>query len=371
LPTRHSPFYNEIVALGATMGRVGGDFVSAHFFEGVEQEHLNTRRNVGVQDLSTMGKIDIKGPDAEQLVNYVIVNDVRGMKPSQARYSTVCQEDGGIMDDLTVFKLGSEHFMMVSGSVNRWKMLSWVSRHADGRRAYVTDLTAATAFPTIQGPRSRDLLKAIAEDIDLDGLKRWSSASARIGETAVRISRTGVTGELGFELFVPADEATVVWRTLMQAGSDFGLKPYGVLAMFTLGLEKGYPAHGIDMDESRTPFHLSLDRMIKFDKDDFVGRSALLLMRDNGPDERWVGLILDGDRPAAAGAPVLCDGEVAGVVTYSDHGYSVGKTLATAHLRLPFNEIGTELDIHIDGTSTRAVVASMPFFDTEGKRLRA
>lgn len=353
------------------MGRVGGDFVSAHFFEGVEQEHLNTRRNVGVQDLSTMGKIDIKGPDAEQLVNYVIVNDVRGMKPGQARYSTVCQDDGGIMDDLTVFKLGSEHFMMVSGSVNRWKMLSWVSRHADDRRAYVTDLTAATAFPTIQGPYSRDLLKAIAEDIDLDGLKRWSSASARIGETQVRISRTGVTGELGFELFVPADEATVVWRTLMQAGGDFGLKPYGVLAMFTLGLEKGYPAHGVDMDESRTPFHLGLDRMIKFDKGDFVGRTALLPMRDSGTDERWVGLILEGDRPAAAGAPVLCDGEVVGGVTYSDHGYSVGKTLATAHMRLPFDRIGTELDIHIDGTSTRAVVVATPFFDAEGERLRA
>ena len=125
------------------------------------------------------------------------------------------------------------------------------------------------------------------------------------------------------------------------------------------------------MDESRTPFHLGLDRMIKFDKGDFVGRAALLAMRDKGPDERWAGLILDGEKPAAAGAPVLCDGSVAGVVTYSDHGYSVGKTLATAHLRIPFDAIGTELDIHIDGKPTRAVVVSMPFFDTEGKRLRA
>ncbi|WP_457155178.1 glycine cleavage T C-terminal barrel domain-containing protein [Mesorhizobium sp. P5_C1] len=180
-----------------------------------------------------------------------------------------------------------------------------------------------------------------------------------------------MTGELGFELFVPADEAASVWNALMTTGRDFGLKPYGVLAMFTLGLEKAYPAHGIDMDETRTPFHVGLDRWIKFDKGDFVGREALLNVRDKGLDEQWVGLILDGDRPAATDARVLADGEDAGIVTYSDHGYSLGKVLATAHLRLPFTAVGTELSIDIDGKPTHAVVAPIPFFDPEGERLRA
>ncbi|MBB6409916.1 aminomethyltransferase family protein [Mesorhizobium sangaii] len=367
---RRSPFYSSIVGLGATMGRVGGDFISAKTYSGIADEHLNTRRNVGVQDLSTMGKMDIKGPDAEALVNYVIVNDAAAMKPGQVRYSTVCREDGGIMDDLTVFRLAPEHFMLVTGSVNRLKMLPWLLHHAQGRKAYVTDITAAIAFPTIQGPRSRDLLKALVAEADLDRLKRWSFASGRIGETKILISRTGVTGELGFELFVPADEAISVWNALMTAGRDFGLKPYGVLAMFTLGLEKAYPAHGIDMDESRTPFHVGLDRWIKFDKGDFVGREALLKVRDKGLDEQWVGLILDGDRPAATDARVLADGEDVGIVTYADHGYSLGKVLATAHLRLPFTAVGTELGIDIDGKPTRAVVAPIPFFDPEGVRLR-
>jgi aminomethyltransferase len=287
------------------------------------------------------------------------------------RYSTVCRDDGGIMDDLTVFRLGAEHFMLVTGSVNRLKMLPWLTRHTEGRKAYVTDITAAVAFPTIQGPRSRDLLKALVSDADLDGLKRWSFTSGRIGETKVLISRTGVTGELGFELFVPADEAASVWDALMRTGRDFGLKPYGVLAMFTLGLEKAYPAHGVDMDETRTPFHVGLDRWIKFDKGDFVGRDALLKVRDRGVDERWVGLVVDGNKPAAVNARVLAGGEDAGIVTYSDHGYSLGTVLATAHLRLPFTAIGTVLTIENGGEPIRAVVSPIPFFDPEGARLRA
>ena len=371
MPQRRSPFYSPIVAAGAIMGKVGGDFVSAHFYSGVRDEHLNTRANVGVQDLSTMGKMDIKGPDAEALVNHVIVNDARPMKSGQVRYSTVCRDDGGIMDDLTVFRLGDEHFMLVTGSVNRWKMLPWLQNHADGRRAYVTDITAAIAFPTIQGPRSRDLLSALIPDADLKGLKRWAFTHGTFGETKVMISRTGVTGELGFELFVPADEATAVWERLVRTGSDFGLKPYGVLAMFTLGLEKAYPAHGIDMDETRTPFHVGLDRWIRFDKGEFIGRDALSRVRDEGIDERWTGLVLDGDRPAAEKARVLAGGQDVGFVTYSDHGYSIGKTLATAHLKKPFDELGTELTVAVDGAPTRAVVTAMPFFDPEGARLRA
>lgn len=368
---RRSPFYGKIVAAGATMGRVGGDFVSAKHYSGVRDEHLNTRANVGVQDLSTMGKMDIRGPDAEALVNHVIVNDARPMQAGQVRYSTVCRDDGGIMDDLTVFRLDDEHFMLVTGSVNRWKMLPWLTRHAEGRRAYVTDMTAAVAFPTIQGPRSRDLLKSIVRDADLDGLKRWSFTYGVVGETRVRISRTGVTGELGFELFVPADEASALWDTLMRAGSDFGLKPYGVLAMFTLGLEKAYPAHGIDMDETRTPFHVGLDRWIRFDKGDFIGREALLRVRDAGVDERWTGLVLDGDAPAADLARVSLDGQDVGFVTYSDHGHSLGLTLATAHLKLPATAVGTKLTVETRGDPIEASVVPTPFFDAEGARLRS
>ena len=368
---RRTPFHAGHLRLGAQLTRGSGDFMCAMRYTSVAEEHLNTRANVGMQDLSTMGKIDIKGPGAEALVNHVLVNDVRSMLPGQVRYSTVCREDGGILDDLTAFRLGAEHFMIVSGSVNRLKMVDWISRHAQGRPAYVTDVTAALAMATIQGPRSRELLKSIVRDADLDALRHFWFAEGRIGDTRVRVSRTGVTGELGFELYIPADEATVMWDFLLEAGADFGLQPYGRLAMFTLGLEKGYPAHGVDMDESRTPFHIGLDRWVHFDKGEFIGREALLRVRDTGVAERWAGLIVAGRTAAAANDRVFAGDREVGFVTYSDEGHSVGRILATAHLKHEVAQPGTELAIVIGGKRSPAKVARMPFFDPEGLRLKA
>jgi aminomethyltransferase len=271
------------------------------------------------------------------------------------------------MDDLTVFRLAPEHFLIVSGSRNRLKIRDWALHHATGRRAYVTDITAAVAFPTVQGPNSRALLQGLIPDADLTALKRWTFTQGHLEGTPVMISRTGVTGELGFELFVPADEAAGVWNALMRAGGAHGLRPYGVRAMFTLGLEKLYPAHGIDMDESLTPFHVGTDAFIKFDKGDFIGREALLRQRDAGVDTAWVGLKLTGDTPAPDATPVLAEGRQIGRITYSDHGHSVGAVLATAHVAQEFAVEGAEVTV----LGQPATVARRAFFDPDGLRLRA
>ncbi len=367
MPLRRTPFYALASAYGAQMGPVGGGFVSAHHYGDVKAEHLNTRANVGVQDLSTMGKIDVRGPEAEALINYLIVNDAAAMRVGAARYASVCAPDGGVMDDLTVFRLADEHFLIVSGSRNRLKIRDWAMAHAQGRRAYVTDMTAAIAFPTVQGPRSRELLAGLIPDADLVGLKRWQFTWGHFGETKVMISRTGVTGELGFELFVPSDEAAGVWNELLTVGGAYGLRPYGVQAMFTLGLEKLYPAHGIDMDETVTPFHVGTDAFIKFDKGDFIGREALLRLRDAGVATTWVGLRLEGEAPAAEGAAVTVDGRQIGHVTYSDHGYSVGAVLASAHIDKGYAVEGAEVTV----AGVKAQVARKAFFDPEAARLRA
>jgi aminomethyltransferase len=367
MPLRRTPFYALASAYGAQMGPVGGGFVSAHHYGDVKAEHLNTRANVGVQDLSTMGKIDVKGPEAEALVNHLIVNDAAAMKVGAARYASVCAPDGGIMDDLTVFRLGDEHFLMVSGSRNRLKIRDWAMQHAQGRRAYVTDITAAIAFPTVQGPRAREVLAGLIPDADLSALKRWQFTWGHFGETEVMISRTGVTGELGFELFVPSDEAAGVWNGLLTVGGAFGLRPYGVQAMFTLGLEKLYPAHGIDMDETLTPFHVGTDAFIKFDKGDFIGREALLRLCDAGVATAWVGLRMEGDVPAAEGAAVMAEARQIGHVTYSDLGYSLGAVLASAHIEKGHAVEGAEVTVG----GVKARVTRRAFIDPEGLRLRA
>lgn len=367
MPLRRTPFHALASAMGAQMGPVGGGFLNVHSYGDVAAEHLNTRLNVGLQDLSTMGKIDIKGPDAEALVNHLVVNDAAAMRPGQSRYASVCAPDGGIMDDLTLFRLADEHFLIVSGSRNRLKMRDWFATHATGRRAYVTDQTAAIAFPTIQGPNSRALLQSLIEDANLSDLKRWNFTCGTLDGTSVMISRTGVTGELGFELFVPADEAAGVWNALFAAGGAFGLKPYGVKAMFTLGLEKLYPAHGIDMDETNTPFHVGTDAFIKFDKGDFIGREALCRVRDQGAPTAWVGLTLTGNNPAPDFTPVMLDGRQIGHITYSDHGYSVGKTLASAHIAREFAVEGQAVTV----LGQPAAVTRKAFFDAQGLRLRS
>jgi len=335
------------------------------------EEHINTRTNVGVQDLSTMGKVDIKGPDAEDLANYILVNDIGNMVAGSVRYSSVCNENGRMLDDLTIFKMGDEHFRIVTGSINRQKMFQWITSHAADYRAYVTDLTAAVGMLTIQGPRSREFLKSVISNADLDNLKNFRFTQGRMGETQLIVSRTGVTGELGYELYVPADEASLLWQLIMQTGQEFDLAPYGIMAMYSLGLEKGYPAYGLDMDESRTPFHVGLDRFIKFNKESFIGRDALLSMRNEEISDRWVGLVVEGSKAAAFKDSIFSGKEKVGFITYSDTGHSVKKILAVGYVVTDYTDPGTELTININGVSTPAAVSHMPFFDPEGIRLKS
>jgi aminomethyltransferase len=393
---RRTPLYDNHLRLGAQMVKGGGDFMFPLSYTSPVEEHLNTRANIGMQDLSTMGEVDIKGPGAERLINQLLVNEIRDMHPGQARYSTMCNEEGGVVDDITVYKFNDEHFMIVTSSGPRKKTARWIADHAIGTSTYVADMTAAIALPVVQGPRSREFLKSVAQDVDLDRLTFFRFSTARIGETDLIISRSGYTGELGYELYTPAEEAGALWDHLLATGRAFGLKPYGVTAMQTLRLEKAFPLYGNDINENYSPFHMGLDRWIRFDKRDFIGRQALLRIQEQGLDERWVGLTVQGDVPAPVDAKVYSVGRVAtseermfsgpeagtskdkaqpgdevGHVTYSNRGHSVGKILALAYVRASHSWPGSRLLIAIGDRYVPAVVTPTPFFDPQGARLRA
>ena len=361
------------------------------------EEHLNVRRNVGMQDLSTMGEVDIKGPGAERLVRRLLVNEVRDMEPGQLRYSTMCNDEGGIVDDVTVYKFGDEHFMVVTGSGPRLKAYRWISDHAEGASAYVTDVTAAIALPVVQGPRSRKFLKTVVEDVDLDELRFFRFAPGRIGEVEVLISRSGYTGELGYELYTPADQAGFLWEFLLNKGREFDLRPYGVETMQSLRIEKSLPLYGPDISEDDTPFHVGLSRFIRLEKRDFVGREALLRLQERGLDRRWVGLTLESEVPATAGAKVYSVGDVAtfreaietgaeageyedalmpgerqvGRVTSSAMGHSVGRMLAMAYVDTAHSWPGNNLVVEINGRPIPAKLSPTPFFDPESARIRS
>jgi aminomethyltransferase len=388
---RRTPFYDNHVRLGAQMVKGGGDYMFPLVYTTNEDEHVNARTNVGMQDLSTMGEVDVKGPGAERLINSLTVNDIRSLEVGQMRYSTLCNEQGGVVDDITVYKFGDEHYMVVTSSGPRKKTARWIADHAIGGSAYVTDITAAIALPVIQGPRSRDLLKAALQEVNLETLRFFRFARARLGDTELIVSRSGYTGELGFELYTPSEEASVVWEQILQAGRAFGLKPYGVQTMHSLRIEKGFPLYGNDVNERYTPFHAGLERWIKFDKHEFVGREALLRVQQQGPVERWVCLAIDGDRLAAYDDKVvsggewvdtkdkstglrakgLKGGEEAGHVTYSARGHTLGRSLAMAYVKTAQAWPGNRLVIQTGNRPVGATVVSQPVLDPQGARLRA
>jgi aminomethyltransferase len=393
---RRTPLYEIHLRTASKMIKGGGDYMYPLSYTSPLEEHINTRTNVGIQDLSTMGEVDIKGPGAERLIDRLLVNEIRDMHPGQIRYSTMCNEEGGIVDDITVYKFGDEHFMIVTSSGPRLKSAQWVAEHASGMSAYVTDQSGSIALISVQGPRSRNFLLSITKEADLENQKFFWFSRGVINKTQVLISRSGYTGELGYELYIPAEEAAVMWEYLLQKGTRYGLHPYGVAAMQSLRIEKAFPLYGPDIDETRNPFQLGLNRWIRFDKRQFIGREALLQIQDMGLDERWTGLALNSKVPAKTGERIfsIADistvrekmftgseagdkldiesaGELVGEVTSSTVGYSIEGTLALGFVRVTHTYPGAQLLVEVNGRPTLAKVVNTPFFDPGGVRLRA
>ncbi len=394
---RRTPLYDYHLRNASRMVKGGGDFMYPWAYSAPMEEHLNTRTNMGLQDLSTMGEVDVKGPGAERLLNHLLVNDIRDMEPGQVRYSTMCNENGGVVDDITTYKFHDEHFMIVASSGPRKKTARWIADHAIGTSVYVTDMTAAIALPVLQGPRSRAFLKLHLEGTDLDKLRFFRFAAVHINGVPVILSRSGYTGELGYELYTPSEEVGPLWEFLLQAGRAHGLQPYGVAAMQSLRLEKALVLYGNDVNENYTPFHVGLDRWIRFDKREFIGREALLRVQAEGLSQRWVGLTLESPVAASVGDKLYTVGDVAafkekmfsgseagdyrntvvrgnqevGHITFSTRGHTVGKMLAVAYVRSEFSWPGCNLLVDINGRLTLAKVTSTPFFDPAGARMRA
>ncbi|MEM7330888.1 MAG: aminomethyltransferase family protein [Chloroflexota bacterium] len=393
---RRTPLYDIHLRTASQMIKGGGDFMYPASYTSPVDEHLNTRNNVGLQDLSTMGEVDIKGPGAERLINRLLVNKVYDLHPGQVRYSTMCDEDGFIVDDITCYKFNDEHFMIVTSSSPRKESYQWIAEHARTMSAYVNDVTGSIALLTVQGPRSLDYLLTVVSESDIDNLRFFRFSPGVINGSEILISRSGFTGELGFELYVPAEEAAVIWEYIIATGKEFGLMPYGVGAMQSMRIEKALPLAGPDIDGTQNPFEVGLHRWIDFKKREFIGRDALLQIQDMGLNRRWTGLALKSDIAAANGDPVytVADiatfqekmftgseagekfdletaGEQVGYVTSSAKGHSVKKMLALAYVDVSHSWPGAKLMVSVGGRPVVATVTNTPFFDPQGIRLRS
>ncbi len=373
LARRHTPYFHKLLEAGAEMAdRIGFD--AAVVFTSVEDEHLATRGAAGVYDVYYSGPIDIKGPDAEALLQTILVRDVaRRLTDGGVLYSAVCNEEGGMVDDLTCFRHSAEHFWLVATPARADVVEAWVREHAEDRRAYVTNTISGTAYLSVQGPRSRELLSGITDaDLATEALPYFRFTDATVAEVPAVLSRTGYSGELGYELFYARDYAEHVWDAVLDAGRDLGAVPAGLGALRSVRMEKKYPLYGLDVNETTSPLEANLAWAVDLDSDGFVGREALRRQRDEGVERLLLGIAFpDLSFVPAIGDEVRLDGEPVGTVTSADQGHSLGRALAMAYL--PPSALGEEVTVTAAEGQASAIgtVTDRAFYDPDGERPRA
>jgi aminomethyltransferase len=371
---KHTPYYHRLVAAGAKFQDRAG-FATANFFTSVEEEHRAVRERVGMFDVFYQVAVEIKGAAAHDLLQRVLVNDVRRLTDGGVMYSPICNEDGGIVDDLTCFRLGKDRFWLSPAPSRVGDVVEHVERYADNLPVCVTNLGYKNAYLSLQGPRSRDVLGALSDsDLATGALPYFTCTRGTVaGVSDVLISRTGYSGELGYELFFPVEYAEHIWDTIYVAGERFGIRPCGMKAMRSLRIEKMYVLYGLDISTSTDPLSAGLGWTVRFDDREFVGRSALERIRRDGPLRRLCLLDAGGLYPIRHGEAVFKDGVQIGTVTSGDPGYSFGRTFAFAYLPAACANSDTEVQIvYEDGkASANARVTTRPPYDPNRLRARA
>ena len=367
-PIRHTALDALHRSLGATMTDFAGWDMPLRY--GSERdEHNAVRERAGLFDLSHMGEITVSGPEAAALLNHALVGNLASVGVGRARYTMICQEDGGILDDLIVYRLDDTEFMVVANASNAQVVLDALVERSAGFDAEVRDDRDAYALIAVQGPRSPGILASLT-DADLDGLKYYAGLPGTVAGVPALIARTGYTGEDGFELFVKPEHAVELWQALTKAGEGVGLVPCGLSCRDTLRLEAGMPLYGHELTTSLTPFDAGLGRVVKFEKtshgDDFVGHDALVeaaSKAEANPPRKLVGLIAEGRRVPRAGMSVVADGQVIGEVTSGAPSPTLGKPIAIAYVDAAHAEPGTAgVGVDIRGTHEPYEVVALPFY---------
>ncbi|MFE4370595.1 glycine cleavage system aminomethyltransferase GcvT [Streptomyces sp. NPDC056835] len=355
-------------ALGATMTDFAGWDMPLRY--GSERdEHHAVRTRAGLFDLSHMGEITVSGPAAGDLLDYALVGNIGAVAVGRARYTMICREDGGILDDLIVYRLGEDTFMVVANASNAQTVLDALTARAEGFDAAVRDDRDAYALLAVQGPESPGILKSLT-DADLDGLKYYAGLPGTVAGVPALIARTGYTGEDGFELFVEPRYAERLWQALTEAGAGVGLVPCGLSCRDTLRLEAGMPLYGNELSTALTPFDAGLGRVVKFEKTSnggaFVGREALRAAAEraaSAPPRKLVGLIAEGRRVPRAGYQVVAGGAVVGEVTSGAPSPTLGRPIAMAYVDASHAAPGTAgVGVDIRGSHEPYDVVALPFY---------
>ena len=364
---KRTPLYERHKELGAKTVEFGGWEMPVQY-TGIVDEHITTRTAAGLFDISHMGQINVRGPDALSFLQSIATQDVATIAEGLANYSLMCYPDGGIVDDIFVYHLPDRYLVVVNAS-NVDKDFAWMQQHAGEYTVEIENISDQTTMLALQGPRAEAILHRVV-DVDVTTIPfHGVTTGTLLGRVPAIIARTGYTGEDGFELFFDNEHAAMVWDGLLEEGHDDGLKPIGLGARDSLRFEPKLALYGHEISESINPYEAGLGWVVKLDKGQFVGREALQRIKAEGPRRKLVGLEMIGRGIARGGYPVATpDGEVVGEVTSGMPAPTLGKNLALALVRSDTAKIGTELDVLIRGKPVRAQVVKTPFYQSRYKK---
>ncbi|MFW5749427.1 MAG: glycine cleavage system aminomethyltransferase GcvT [Halanaerobium sp.] len=344
--------------LGAKMTDFGGWEMPVEY-TGIIAEHKAVRNQCGLFDVSHMGEILVRGKDAAKSLQKIITNDIQKLEPGKIIYTPICKEDGGIIDDLLVYCLRENEYLLVVNAGNIEKDYNWIKKHLLGKTA-AENLSKKYAMLALQGPESKKILTRLT-DINLNSLDYYNFREAKVSGVEMIISRTGYTGELGYELYFEPAEARKIWSELMNAGADFGLKPCGLGARNTLRLEKMYALYGNDIDEKSNPYEARLGWTVALDKGDFIGREKLIDIKENCCSRKLTPFKIKGRGMARHGYEVYTGEEKIGQVTSGSYSPSLEEGIGLAYLKTEYTEVGTEIEIKVRSRKIKAEVVKGPF----------
>jgi len=326
----------------------------------IVEEHHAVRQRVGLFDIAHMGRLWFRGPDQIAFLDRFVTNNVVKIKPGQVRYSLVCRDDGGILDDVLIYRFADECLLVVNGA-NREKIVEWINSHPGSENATFVDRTLETCMVALQGPNAQTLLQPHV-NFDLSEIKYYNARQGTAFGMPAVISRTGYTGEDGFELIVENAQAVSLWTKLLEAGQEFSIRPCGLGCRDTLRLEAAMPLYGHEMDESVDPYTANLSFGVKLDKADFIGKEALTRLSQRGDLPKRVGLQLDGKRIARQGSEIYFESQKVGIVTSGTFSPTLERSLAMGSVNVEVSEPGSVLEIDIRGKREPARVVPLPFY---------
>ena len=362
---KRTPLYEAHVSIGARMVEFAGWQMPVQY-SGHIQEHMAVREAAGLFDVSHMGEIEIQGPHALALVQRISTNDASKLEDNQVQYSTMSNDAGGVIDDLLVYRINAEYFLLVVNADRSDSDFEWIKANAGELSVEVHNTSSAFALLALQGPRSEHILQELTDHM-LDRIPYYWSQRVLVDGVDCRVSRTGYTGEDGFEILCDSAHARHLWNRLLVTASDRGLIPCGLAARNTLRLEAAFRLYGHDMDETTTPLEAGLGWVVKLGKGDFVGRDALLKQKENGLSRKLVGFEVLDRAPARDGYPIAIGDKQIGVVTSGSPAPFLKKNIGLAYVPIEHTATGTELFVVIRGRNVPARVVETPFYKRERK----